>query len=145
MCFMCLLLSESPRWLNTKRKHKQLYNLFQSMAKRNGTRLPDYLETFFQESLTRPENVSNNSFHIQNVTCRNVDSMTKKSHPPDERICDQLFSNPTLRLYTVIMFFNWVLVTLGKYYHWPYITREQSNKIGQQQLTNFKQCQILFI
>ena len=119
MSFMCLLLSESPRWLYTKRKHKQLYIVFQSMAKRNGTKLPDYLETFFQELPTYSENLSKNSFAniIHCVYMRNVDIITKKSHTPDEKICDQLFSNPTLRLYTVVMFFNWVLVTLGKYYH----------------------------
>ena len=105
------LVAESPRWLNRKGRYRELYALFKSMAKLNGSKVPSDLEDKLQAIFKDEENVASmeptadeESFLNKEVTVA-AENMNVKPK--------QLILDPMLRLYTIIMFSNWALLTLG--------------------------------
>ena len=110
-----VLVAESPRWLNRKRKYKELYSMFKAMAKMNKSEVPIQLKEKFEIILNnhRIESISKEVIFHDGVCFKN----DNKHNDKKEKISPiQMLRDPKLRLYTIVMFFNWVFVTLGNYY-----------------------------
>ena len=105
------LVAESPRWLNRKRKYKELYVLLKTMAKINMSKVPRELEEKLQTALKKDLEMTFSDVNVQAKDC-----LSKEKEIPEESENVkpiQLLQDPILRLYTIVMFSNWALVTLG--------------------------------
>ena len=105
------LMAESPRWLNRRRKYKELYSLIKTMAKMNRSKVPSDVEEKFQ-GILKEETESELTETKDPEECYTNNEITI---PEDVELVkpNQLILDPVLRLYTIVMFFNWALVTLG--------------------------------
>ena len=105
------LVAESPRWLNRKRKYKELYVLFKTMAKINMSKVPPELEEKLQTVLKDELETTFADVRVQDSGCLSNEKEIPEEIENVKPI--QLLLDPILRLYTIVMFFNWALVTLG--------------------------------
>lgn len=109
------VIPESPRWLITKRKYQELSNLTKQIAKLNKVDIPNEMETSLQ--LAIKEQAKNKSSFPQVSKIFSFFKKEKESTKPREKNkIIQIFTNPILRTNTLVMFFNWAFVTLGKTY-----------------------------
>ena len=106
------ILPESPRWLNTKGKYEELKELFQSMAKINGTKLPTDLEERLRAASWYERHQNTSCRQLNACSEKKIRAASNKEKHTDGKLC-QLFSHPKLRSNTIIMFCNWSLITLG--------------------------------
>ena len=82
------------------------------MASVNHTKIPTDLEERLQEAI-RCEDVKANIMPNEEVSLtQKVDEDTYRKDSTNVKPI-QLLSDPTLRIYTIVMFSNWALVTLG--------------------------------
>ena len=110
-CLIHFVIPESPRWLITKHKYKELNNVIRKMAKMNKEEIPTHLELPLAEAiLNKPETKS--SIFQFNKTSNIVKEETTSRHPKANPII-QLFSHSILRIITLVMFANWAIVVLG--------------------------------
>ena len=106
-------VSESPRWLNKKEKYKELYALFTSIAKINRSSVPSDLEVLFQNTvLNSSDTTLSEMSHIAVESAEENNDDIKKKESTHVKP-SQLVLDPALRIYTIVMFSNWSLVTLG--------------------------------
>ena len=105
------LVAESPRWLNRKRKYRELYVLFRTMAKINMSKVPPELEEKLQTVLKDESETTFADVRVQDSGCLSNEKEIPEEIENVKPI--QLLLDPILRLYTIVMFFNWALVTLG--------------------------------
>ena len=83
------------------------------MAKTNKTKIPEHLEEQLCNAFATDENVNSRQSPIEKTCKKNTTLEQNLENSQTEKTYIQLFSHPTLRLYSIIMFPNWVLVTLG--------------------------------
>ena len=105
------LVAESPRWLNRKGRYRELYSFFKSMAKVNGSKVPLELEDQLQAIFKNEEKIVSKELKDDEESCvsKQVTFATDNTKVKPQ----QLILDPILRLYTIVMFSNWALVTLG--------------------------------
>ena len=105
--------SESPRWLNRKEKYKELYALFTSIAKLNRSRVPPDLEVQLQNSITQKVDASLSDLSQLPIEVGIETNPDKNRKATPNVKPSQLILDPALKIYTIVMFSNWSLVTLG--------------------------------
>ena len=105
-------MAESPRWLNRRRKYKELYSLIKTMAKMNRSKVPSDVEEKFQGILK--EETESGSTETKDPEASYTNNEITIPEDTEHVKPNQLILDPVLRLYTIVMFFNWALVTLGK-------------------------------
>jgi OCT family organic cation transporter-like MFS transporter 4/5 len=105
------IIPESPRWLITKQKYKELNNLVKKIAKVNKVPVPSDIENSLLLAITDEPESKSASWNIGRV----FSSFNKKesTKPQEKNQIIQIFTNPILRINTLVMFFNWAFVTLG--------------------------------
>ena len=110
---ICLGVAESPRWLNGKEKYTELLMLLTNIAKTNRSMVPPDLEDQLQNAIMNKVDttLSDVSLAALEAGKESEDVLTQKQNTHVKP--SQLILDPTMRLYTIIMFSNWSLVTLG--------------------------------
>ena len=104
------VIPESPRWLITKQRYKELDILVRKIARRNKMQVSEDIQSSLAEAVMHePENEYCICGACGSFNCINKDAKGKRK---DNGIA-QLFSNPLLRTNTLVMFANWAIVTLG--------------------------------
>ena len=112
---ICLGVAESPRWLNGKEKYTELLVLLTTIAKTNQSMVPPDLEAQLQNAIMNKGDTT-----LSNVSPATLETGKEGKHCINQKESaqvkpSQLFLDPTLRIYTIVMFSNWSLVTLGMF------------------------------
>ena len=116
LLLMHFVIPESPRWLITKRKYQELSNLTKRIAKLNKVDIPNEMETSLQLAIKEQEN-NKSSFPEVSKMLPCFKKAKESTKPREKNKIIQIFTNPILRINTLVMFFNWAFVTLGKNIH----------------------------
>ena len=95
LLLLYFILPESPRWLIATGRHEEAKELIEKAAKMNKVKLSPSL--LYHEPTSDTKTIGSKDHGTSNIG-----------------IMD-LFRNPFVRKVTLIMFFNWIVVTLGKY------------------------------
>ena len=112
---ICMGVAESPRWLNGKEKYAELQVLFTSIAKANRSMVPPDVDVQLQNAVmnrtvTTLSDVSPADLETDKESKDGINKTENRQVKPSQLILD-----PTLRIYTIVMFSNWSLVTLGTF------------------------------
>ena len=90
-----------------------MYALFTSIAKINRSSVPSDLEVLFQNTvLNSSDTTLSEMSHIAVESAEENNDDIKKKESTHVKP-SQLVLDPALRIYTIVMFSNWSLVTLG--------------------------------
>ena len=112
--FMLLLIHfvipESPRWLISKQRYKELNSLVKKIGKTNKVQIPDDIKTSLSEAMLHEPEHSSSIFRVKTwFSCAKKEAKNSRQ----DNAISQLFSNPILRTNTLVMFANWAIVVLG--------------------------------
>ena len=112
MCLVHFIIPESPRWLLAKHKYKDLYRLFRRIAKMNRVTMPVEIEASLLEAMSG-EPVKQKSYLKKIRTHFGSENQVSSKPPNPESQMIHLFTNPTLRVITLVLFAIWMIVVLG--------------------------------
>jgi len=104
LCAMFFVLPESPRWLIAKKRYAEARRTLERAATFNRVTIPEHL-------LQAPNDSETSSQKKEESQQIQKDAATKQK----ELGIATLFTHPELRKYTLVMFVNWIVVTLGYY------------------------------
>ena len=111
MLLIYFVIEESPRWLITKQKYKELNKVVNKIAKVNKVEVPeDIILSLSKVIVNRPPAIDRFLLQFRKSQKRaNKPSATSAKH----NSILQLVSHPVLRRNTLVMFANWIIVVLG--------------------------------
>ena len=111
MLLIYFVIEESPRWLITKAKYKELNNLINKIAKVNKIKVPEDIKLSVSEAISsKPQ--TKDSFLLRFKKSQKTANKQSTASGKHNSIW-QLVSHPVLRKNTLVMFANWIIVVLG--------------------------------
>ena len=104
------VIPESPRWLITNEKYKELAELVRKLANWNRIEIPKALETKLLKAIETQPKTNSSPWKLR----KRFNPIIKKPiKQRSESQCSRMFTHPILRTNTLVMFANWAFVTLG--------------------------------